>query len=282
MEETIPRRLARFNRNQNSDQQQDNYDNNQFSKNTNQNRFDYTQNQKENNFEVDQIKKIPSMDYNDVNLEADRKNLEELKKIQEKNLVEKLALDEVEKFKVQNKRMPNSKEEEQIAESLYTQLRNDSISTQSNNSSQNNPRGRNRRRNNETQNAGQGLNNSESQPPLPQQPINQNYNSQVTDIKDLFADDENEKSTQKNNGQKDEFDMDIGEVEEIDSIENKAEEELKQAQSDINENSICPNCKKKTEKIIYCPKCGTAFCLNCAKKVGNDKVCPKCQTKIKI
>ncbi len=282
MEQNIPRRLARFNRNQNSDQQQDNYNNNQFSNNSNQNRFDYNQNQKEENFEVDQIKKIPSMDYNDVNLEADKKNLEELKKIQEKNLVEKLALNEVEKFKVQNKRMPNSKEEEQIAESLYTQLKNDSLNTQSNNSNQTTPRGRNRRRNAETQNAGQNLDESNSQNPPSAQPINQNYNSQVTDIKDLFADDENETNPQSQNRQKDEFDMDIGEVEEIDSIENKAEEELKKNQSNINENSICPNCKKKTEKIIYCPKCGTAFCLNCIKKQGNDKVCPKCQTKIKI
>jgi hypothetical protein len=279
MEETIPRRLARFNRNQNSNQQQYSYDNTQPPQNSRQNRFNYNQTQKEENFEIDQIKKIPSMDYNDVNLEADKKNIEELKKIQEKNLVEKLALEEVEKFKVQNKRMPNSKEEEQIAESLYTQLKKDSFNTQSNNSIQNNPHGRNKRRNAETQNMGQGFDESVPNTATPQQSINQNSNSQVTDIKDLFGDNEND--TQKNINQKDEFDMDIGEVSEIDSIENKVEEELERTETNLNEKS-CPNCKKKTEKVIYCPKCGAAFCTNCAKIQGKDKVCPKCGAKIKI
>ena len=279
MEQNIPRRLARFNRNQNQNLPQENYNDNQFQAPP-QGRFD--QNQKEENFELSQNKKIPSMDYDDVNLEADRKNLEELKKIQEKNLVEKLALNEVEKFKVQNKRMPNSKEEEQIAETLYTQLKNDSLNTQTNNS-QGNLRGRNKRRN-EASNVGQGFGEvptQEENNSTDPQEITQNSNSQVTNIKDLFEDDES--ASQVKGREKDEFDMDIGEVSELDSIENKAEEELNQTEDEGDEKfSNCPNCKKSTEKVIYCPKCGAAFCVHCAKTQGNDKNCPKCGTKIKL
>jgi len=281
MEQNVPRRLARFNRNQNSPQQQ-NYSYNQPQDQSNQNRSNRNKNDQEENFQVG-TDRIPSMDYNDVNLEADKKNLEELRTLQEKNLVEKLALGEIERFKVQNNRMPNSKEEEQIAETLYNQLRTDSTNNQNNNSTQQpTQRGRNRKeRNAETSNMGQGVNQPLQQAPINTQPTMQNSNSQVTDIKDLFGEDE--KDTQSKGKQKDDFDISLGDISESDSTKSEGTDEISQIE-DISdeEKSLCPNCKKNTEKVIYCSKCGTAFCVNCAKTQGTDKLCPKCGTKAKI
>ncbi len=276
MDQNVPRRLNRFYRNQNNPQQQQNYSLNQPATNPSQNNFDYNQN--EDNFNPGQSRGIPSMDYSDINLEADKKNMEEMKKLQEKNLVEKLALDEVQKFKVQNNRMPNSKEEEQIAENLFTQLKNETLKTEEGQPVSNNQRGRNRKAN--TQNAGQGLDGSiNDNEPTSQLLQQNNSNSQLTDMKDLFGEDEKQSTTKGK--QKDEFDMDLGEMDESESI-STGEEELTPIEASDEEKKICPNCKKPTEKIIYCSKCGTAFCLNCAKTQGTNKLCPKCSTKVKI
>lgn len=48
----------------------------------------------------------------------------------------------------------------------------------------------------------------------------------------------------------------------------------------------CPKCGKPTGEIIFCPECGAAFCEKCAKSVevvGNARniVCPGCGKKIK-
>lgn len=74
------------------------------------------------------------------------------------------------------------------------------------------------------------------------------------------------------------------------------EEELKELEgeegsgelfSEENEGPVpCPNCKRKTEKIVYCPECGTAFCSQCAKafkKQANAESCqcPSCETYVK-
>lgn len=48
----------------------------------------------------------------------------------------------------------------------------------------------------------------------------------------------------------------------------------------------CPTCGIRTDDIVFCPHCGTAFCSHCAKKVQvlEDKVkyvCPKCGGEFK-
>jgi len=270
MDQTVPRRLARFYRNQNQTQPPEDYSNPPLKEDYSQNKFEYTQKDKQNVFGSNQDKGIPSMDYDDVNLELDKRNLEEIKKLQEKNLVEKLALDEVEKFKVQNKRMPNSKEEEQIAENLYNQLKTNSINTSDQTSS---------RRRNKKEKTLESQNTVKEFEDTPIKPLPTNYDdSQVTGVKDLFGED-NEK--QSKSGEKDEFDISIGDLnEENDS--NKEEDIDTIDDTNDEEKSTCPNCKKQTEKIIYCSKCGTAFCINCAKTQENDKLCPKCKTRVKI
>jgi len=276
-DQNVPRRLARFYRNSDNTAQQENSNYNQPQAPP-QNRSERKQNDKEENFEIGRPSGIPSMDYSDVNLEADKKNLDEIKKLQEKNLVEKLALSEIEKFKIQNKRMPNSKEEEQIAENLYKQIKEESVNSNENTAPQANLRGRNRRgRSDETQNVGQGLNESAPINNQSTQQSPQNTYSDVSDIKDLFGDDEEKQTKGK---QKDEFDVDLGDMNETGSGEDDLSQ-IEDIKSD-DEKAICPNCKKPTDKTIYCSKCGTAFCKNCAKKEGNDILCPKCQTKAKI
>lgn len=68
------------------------------------------------------------------------------------------------------------------------------------------------------------------------------------------------------------------------------EDELKELEGEtaIDEDGPqpCPNCQKETDKVFFCPECGTGFCKNCAsafKKQGNDELyqCPNCQTFVK-
>ena len=96
-------------------------------------------------------------------------------------------------------------------------------------------------------------------------------------MKDLFGEEENEKQNKNN---KDDFDMGLGDLDEETNPNNP--EELNIMEEEDEKKLNCPNCKKQTEKIIYCSKCGAAFCITCAQTIGNDKVCPKCKTKVKI
>ncbi len=77
--------------------------------------------------------------------------------------------------------------------------------------------------------------------------------------------------------------------------EKSEEEELKELEGEEGEEPLagdeegpqkCPNCKRTTEKILYCPECGTGFCSQCAKsfkKQGNDEFyqCPSCEAYVK-
>lgn len=77
--------------------------------------------------------------------------------------------------------------------------------------------------------------------------------------------------------------------------EKSEEEELKELEGEEGEESLegnedgpqkCPNCKRLTEKILYCPECGTGFCKQCAKsfkKQVNDEFyqCPGCEAYVK-
>lgn len=275
MEQNLPRRLARLYRNQNAPERQESYSFNE----SEEQHTEHIHNRQEQIKYQEEPKGLPTMDYNDVNLDADKKNLEELKKIQQKNLVEKLALEEVERFKIRNNRMPNSKEEEQIAENLFKQLKNEP-SAESNNP-QNISRRSSRRRERGNENEGLGGQAEESIKETPiMTPAQNESTSEVTNVKDLFGENEDTKQGKK---ETDEFDISLGDLNESDSIVSKETEEISDIEEvDSEDKKTCPNCKKQTNKIIYCSKCGTAFCDNCAKIQGSDKLCPKCQTKTKL
>lgn len=274
MKENMPRRLARFYREQNN--QNYNYDYNKQPQPQNTNQRHSRENNEEDYYLIqsNQIQKdqLPTMDYEDVNLELDKKNREEIQKIREKNLVEKLALEEIEKFKIQNKRMPNQKEEEQIAENLFKQLKETPPEEGSKRYSRQN---RNNKQNLKESIGipGEELKEMES---IKEGENNDEHNT----VKDLFAEDNFKSKKRKEN---DEFDLGMGDLSE--TSENKLDntDDLDSiSEFNLEDESICPNCQKSTEKIIYCSKCGTAFCSNCVKMIENEKTCPKCKTKVKI
>jgi len=272
-EEEMPRRLARFYRKQNNSNQT-NYNEGYSYNEPNQPQRHSNKNEEENYLDQQNLgtsNKIPTMDYEDVDFEMDKKNREEIQKIREKNLVEKLALEEIAKFKVQNNRMPSQKEEEQIAENLFKQLKDNPTETQ--NQRTHFKRGRNSNTSKETIDSipGEEL---ESINPIEEDSLT-NSNS----VKDLFKEDAKKSS----NTEKDDFDLGISDLDGEEGFDSKETTELDSIKElSLEDESICPNCKKPTEKIIYCPKCGTAFCLNCIKTIGNEKFCPKCGVKIKI
>jgi len=94
--------------------------------------------------EEEYSKILPSMEYEDLEKHLSDENKKEMKRLEQGDLEQKLALFEVEKFKKTNKRLPNKKESQQIADSVYTQLKeSDVISPEKD-------RGRRGRRNNST------------------------------------------------------------------------------------------------------------------------------------
>jgi hypothetical protein len=258
MTKKIPRRMKRFQRQ--NDYPNENYGTNESEKKTN----DYSET------------KLPTMKYEDVDMSE--KNYEEMKKIEQMNLEEKLALLEVKKFKKQNKRLPNKEESEKMADSLYTQFKNNPEMLEEKNDydsekydeSENDDSRKSRRRRRRPERKTRRSKKEEYEPI--QEPV-------ITgNIKDMF-----ETETKQNSK---EFDIGLdlendNELSNIDSKNNSNDEEIKSIEDFDNEN--CPNCGKQTEKIIYCSKCGTAYCKNCSKEnKGKETTCPKCGTKNKI
>ncbi|MFA5930767.1 MAG: hypothetical protein WC821_00480 [archaeon] len=288
MPENVPRRMMRFCR-ENENQEENN----------NSQRGNYSRNEDYSKKEVEEdpfapngrplLSKIPSMNYEDV----DSKNAAELKKIQEKNAEEKLALGKVEQFKQQYNRLPTKEESDKIAENLFTQLKNTDMSKLypemsipgEENYSQvpQDPRSRRLARikgknsSNPEANKIPTNNNLRETPTQQGQFSNSNVSTEIAEMKSLLED--NSEPSAKKGKAKDEFDMgldeEISEGAPIDEGTNEIES------IDIKESSTCPNCKKNAEKIIFCPKCGTAYCNNCAKKENGQYICPKCGTKTK-
>lgn len=226
---------------------------------------------------------IPTMDYEDVNLEMDQKNAEEFKKIQEKNLEEKLALNEIEKFKRENKRLPNQKESDTIAENLFTQLKNSNINelaAEKGLTAAPVSHGQSQRRGRRGADSGRVMPGEDKQNTNSIGPDEQT--APIGDIKDILGNNERQDKQKKKNFD-DDFSLDLGDdssgsgMNDISSIEDIKEDDIGGIELDDKEE--CPNCKKDTDKILYCPNCGTAFCDKCSKKQGDSYLCPKCGTK---
>jgi len=238
------------------------------------------------------LAQIPSMEYEDVKI--DQKNAQELKKIEEQNMEEKLALIEVERFKKENKRLPNKHEHEQIAENIFTQLKGmsaEGVAEQ-----------KDEQRASTSRRMRRGRAQLEKENPLAQKQIPAEGKIQkepsfqsgpaaapIANIKDLLKDDA---SIGAGSGSSLDKEFDLGfegsegsedksaGPESIESLEETGDLDLKEMKG---MGEVCPNCKKESEKIIYCPKCGTAYCENCAKsKQGNEYTCPKCGAKTKV
>lgn len=132
MTENVPRRLRRFYRQKNSSYENDGYDDSDYSS---------------VGIDSGSVGSLPTMEYEDV----DEKNFEEIKKTEINNLEEKLAMMEIEKFKKENKRLPNKKEQETLASNLYEQFKNDPEHEEIEKSSPQRSRHRDRRKENKDQ-----------------------------------------------------------------------------------------------------------------------------------
>jgi hypothetical protein len=291
MAEDVPRRLKRFYRKKEEINQNQNnaysYQQNYSGASNNEEGYDYGFGTYQQNYSESEQKrelnKMPSMDYED--LPIDEKNAKDLEKFEKENQDKELALQEIEKFKKENKRMPNKKETEQIAENLYTQIKNNPINySDIPGAVENNPQRGRGHRSGHRQTSGQipGV----EEPITTPNTIEENFSKEMSideedpkeNMKDLFSDEPKKKSA------KDEFDLgfedDFSEKNINDFSDN--DEELKEIAED-KESETCPNCKREAEKLIYCPKCGLAYCKSCAKEIiGREVICPKCGTKTKL
>ncbi len=311
----VPRRLRRFYRkgeqNQEQTPEQNYYSNQQVNDNGadnyepgfNQNYGQAESFDKNNEKEKSDLERIPTMDYEDLSI--DERNKKDIQRFEKEDSEKRLALEEIEKFKKQNNRMPNKKETEQIAENLFTQIKNNPINypgAQNVGQSYSTRRGRNRNESNndsglsmeQKMNQTDKLSIAQGTPKSRQRNLNQNIVPQENatneleemgkeNIKDLF--DDNPKTKKET---KDEFDLGLdSELSNSDITKNDLEEiEEKDTIEDIvgnKDSEMCPNCKQQTQKIIYCPQCGFAYCKSCAKGiVDGQAICPKCGTKTKF
>jgi len=224
------------------------------------------------------LKEIPSMGYEDLT----DKNFDEIKKMEQENLEQKIALEEIEKFKKENNRMPTKQESDLIAENIFSQLKNKDMNSlypesagQENTPGQTNQRGHRGRRGDKEEQI------QKQQPASFNSIPSQNENTnQINDMPGLLSEDSPKKDKKKG---PDEFDLGLdsdlegSESEEIGSIEDNSDIE----NISLDDKQDCPYCKKETDHIVYCPKCGSAYCEKCGKKQGLDYTCPKCGTKTK-
>jgi len=260
-DKNIPRRMKRFYRN---------------GEQTSSRNIPYSQEPQETDFG-----NIPSMEYEDLEKHISDENKKEISRLEQTDLEQKLALFEVEKFKKENKRLPNKKESQQIADNLYSQFK-ESGELLGQSDTVDKREGRNRR------------NRGERMPPSKRKRMQREGAIQEAEaadasilpkgnIKDLF---ESGSETGKGNSKsfEDEFKLDVGGEEKSDE-EDFGELENLDSNDDfslgsLDEKGSCPNCNEKTDKVIYCSKCGAAFCEKCGKK-GGEIICPKCGIKVK-
>jgi len=218
------------------------------------------------------LREIPSMKYEDLDA-ATKKDYSELKKAKVRSAAEEMALKEVEKFKRKNNRLPNKEESETIADNLYTQLKNVDTDKlygikKAGKGEEKRDRKRTRAQRREKKEEG-GFS----------EPAKQGSGN-VADIKKLLEE-ETSAPTADEEAKEGEFDLGLGDSKEEGGELGELEEIEGKDNLGVEDSETCPNCKKETDKIIYCPKCGTAFCGKCSKKDTGGFACPKCGAKIK-
>ena len=217
-----------------------------------------------------------------------------------KQITMQLALDEVQRFKKEHKRMPKKEEYDKIAESIYTQLKDkekrkkilerldrlgpkespaERAKARKKHGKGKGPAGDKAAAFAELHAAAKELNQKET--------IGANQKElQNMSVQDLFSDAKQSKKTVGN--EEDEFSLGA-----MSKFEGKAEDEFSLGElSSIEEpesqakGNKCPKCGNLTDDIIFCSECGTAFCEKCAKRVSTQGavktfVCPDCGKKTK-
>jgi hypothetical protein len=189
----MPRRMKRFYRNKDSENEEyEDYDSEYYGQGRGEDKYNSP------------ISKLPGMDYEDI----DKKNENEIKKMEQMNLEEKLALMEVEKFKKEKKRLPNKKEAEGIADNLYEQFKNKDMGELE---EENKKRGRRDRGRRNRQNR------DKKEEEFEETPINNPIETGDDNIKDLFAGEGKNKKNELDLNL--DLDNDLGEDAELSELE---------------------------------------------------------------
>ncbi len=181
-----------------------------------------------------------------------------------------LTLQEVRKFKQEHKRYPKRDEYDQIAESIYQQLKDkEKIKRIFKHLERQKAREKPTEKRKCLRERGKEFSGPAGQPPTEGEPVLKKGDLEELGVADLFA---NEKDTGIKKGAEKQI------AEEFD-LSGLGDEKAKE------EESGCPNCSAANQKIVFCPECGTAFCANCAKKVEKIAgrtilVCPSCGKKV--
>jgi len=215
-----------------------------------------------------------------------------------------LALDEVERFKEEHKRLPKKEEYDQIAENIFSQLKD---KEQQKKAIERLERKRGKKPGEDRKEVQGGAGERKETEgskidrkkerfllrhgrPVPGKPAGKEETvssgpaeggiSSVEkelkgmSVEDLFSD-EKKKGREKEG------------LEELEGIEGEFSlEGMENVDEGKGGQEKCPRCGKPAEEVIFCPECGAAFCEKCAKKVevvGNARniVCPGCGNKIK-
>ena len=221
---------------------------------------------------------LPSMDYEDLQKNMSDENKQEIKRLEQGDLEQKLALFEVEKFKKKNKRLPNKAESQQIADTLYTQFKDTEDLSADVSKEGRRKRGERRDRNKGPPSKRKRTARNEA---MRDEAARDEAIMPKGNIKDMFG----VAGTTSGAGIADEFKLDLGgntgsknndDLSELEDLESSDDFSL----DSMDDQSACPSCKQKTDKVIYCSKCGNAFCNKCGLKNG-ELICPKCGTRVK-
>ncbi|MDD5148822.1 MAG: hypothetical protein PHH08_05155 [Candidatus ainarchaeum sp.] len=205
-----------------------------------------------------------------------------------------IAVTKVNEFRAKHKRLPTPDEYDQIAENIYSQLKDQEASGRLSSSrradikripgiqqpaekpaveqAQPQRRGRTKAERAALRGPSEG---GFSQAPAQQE--KQKENLKGLEIKDFLKEDSDELKEFKEGGEEEPLEEDSGEEGNFD-LSGLGKEESPDEEK-------CPNCKRTAEEVLFCPECGAGFCEQCAKteRIGSEKkiVCPKCGKTIK-
>ncbi len=185
----------------------------------------------------------------------------------DKEITMHLTLEEVRKFKAEHKRYPKKQEYDQIAESIYLQLKDKERRERIYRKLERQRKKSGKRRKGKEKEEEPAQEAVEEPAAEEQKASLKEEEIKGLSVEDLFA-------TEKKKGEKKEPGLELEEEFSLPELgEEKGEEK-------------CPNCGKEGSNILFCPECGTAFCQQCAK--GTEKiagalqlVCPVCGKKVR-
>ncbi|MDO8647882.1 MAG: hypothetical protein Q7R70_05730 [Candidatus Diapherotrites archaeon] len=185
---------------------------------------------------------------------------------------QEVASKELQKFREKFRRFPRNEEFDEVAEKIYTQVKKETIAESP-------QHGRFRPSKTGPQQGKTAI----AEPGKKSEEAKKASVAELLNTEDFDLEKENDKngllSLEDLNLQGDDLKNSLDSLPENDNSENI----IKDVETDKN---TCSNCKAKTDHLIFCPNCGTAFCNHCAKqaKDAGDKInytCPKCNTEFK-